>query len=415
VPSSISNADDTTPDKPVHVSQRVSWAAWSIGFFCDSYSELFSIVVPLWAIYLGYSPFEIGVLVGARSVLSFLLAIHGGALVDRFGTRRVMVVLAAISAVNPLLFPALPWFPFLLALQMLGGLAGSLAWVSAQALALQVSNADTTFMSRFAFFARVGTAFAPATIGFLWDQAGIWPSFIATSLWGSVFLIGALLIPAEAIVQETKGRDQRVTLKSLMPRLSDYVGAFGLLAIPSVVFVVAVSFVRICSTNIQSSFYIVYLEQIQFPGTLIGSLITIGSVSAGIGTLLAGPAEKLMPPKWMYLIAVTLSIVFITATPLLGTWYPILAITIGLRGFFQGLSGPIMFTYLSRSVRPSEQGLSIGLRSTANRLSVMVMPVVMGAAAEIFSVATSFYIMGGLFLAMLAAIALWLRGRGDMN
>lgn len=407
--------DAQSADTPVQVSQRVSWAAWSIGFFCDSYSELFNIVVPLWALYLGYSPFEIGLLVGARSVLSFLLAIHGGALVDRFGTKRVLVVLSAISAVNPLLFPALPLFPFLLALQMLGGLAGSLAWVSAQALALQVSNADTTFMSRFAFFARLGTTFAPATIGFLWDQAGIWPSFIATSLWGSVFLIGALLIPASAIFQDTKERERRVTLKSLMPRLSDYVGAFGLLAIPSVVFVVAVSFVRICSTNIQSSFYIVYLEQIDFPGTLIGTLITIGSVCAGIGTLLAGTAERLMPPKWMYLLAVTFSIVFITMTPLLGSWFPVLAVAIGLRGFFQGLSGPIMFTYLSRSVRPSEQGLSIGLRSTANRLSVMVMPVMMGAAAEIFSVSTSFYIMGGLFLAMLAAIALWLRGRGDMS
>jgi sugar phosphate permease len=95
----------------------------------------------------------------------------------------------------------------------------------------------------------------------------------------------------------------------------------------------------------------------------------------------------------MYLIAVTLSIVFITATPLLGSWFPVLAVAIGLRGFFQGLSGLIMFTYLSRSVRPSEQGLSIGLRSTANRLSVMVMPIMMGAAAEIFSVSISFYIM----------------------
>jgi MFS family permease len=82
-------ADAQTADTPVRVSQRVSWAAWSIGFFCDSYSELFNIVVPLWALYLGYSPFEIGLLVGARSVLSFLLAIHGGALVDRFGTKRV--------------------------------------------------------------------------------------------------------------------------------------------------------------------------------------------------------------------------------------------------------------------------------------------------------------------------------------
>src|SRR3954462_3434811 len=89
-------------------SPRVSWATWSIAFFCDSYSELFTIVVPLWAIMLGFSPLEIGLLVGSPAMLSFFLAIHGGALTDRFGTRRVLVLLATISTLNPLLFPVLP-------------------------------------------------------------------------------------------------------------------------------------------------------------------------------------------------------------------------------------------------------------------------------------------------------------------
>jgi MFS family permease len=396
-------------------SARVSWATWAIAFCCDSYSELFQIVTPLWALYLGYSPFEIGVLVAARASLPLVLIIHGGALVDRFGTKQMLVTLAAVSALNPLLFPILPWFPALILLQMVGGLAGSLAWVAAQALALQVSNADTTFISRFAFSARFGTTFAPAVIGFMWDRSGIWLSFFAIALWGSVFLVGAILIPDTAIAQQTKQIQRKITLRSLMPNLSDYIGAFRLFVIPSVVFVVAVSFVRVCSSNIQSSFYIVYLKEISFPGTMIGTLITISSVSAGIGTLMAGPMEKLFPAKWMYLSAVTLSVIFITATPVLGSWFPVLAAVIALRGFFQGLSGPIMFTYLSRSVKPSEQGLSIGLRSTFNRLSVLIMPLVMGATADIFSVSTSFYVMGTIFLVILGAIAVWARDRGSMD
>ena len=399
----------------VKPSARVSWATWAIAFCCDSYSELFQIVTPLWALHLGFSPFQIGVLVAARASLSLVLIIHGGALVDRFGTKRILVILAAISAFNPLLFPILPWFPALIVLQMAGGLAASLAWVAAQALALQVSNADTTFVSRFAFSARFGTTFAPAAIGFLWDRAGVWLSFLAVALWGSVFLVGALLIPARAIVQETRKAKDKVAFADLMPKLSDYIGAFGLLAIPSVLFVVAISFVRVCSTNIQSSFYIVYLEQISFPGTLIGTLITISSVAAGIGTLMAGPVEKVVPAKWMYLGAVILSIIFIAVTPLLGSWFPVLATVIGLRGFFQGLSGPVMFTYLSRSVKPSEQGLSIGLRATFNRLSVLIMPLVMGATADIFSVGMSFYVMGTILLAILALIAWWARDRASME
>ena len=107
----------------VKPSARVSWATWAIAFCCDSYSELFQIVTPLWALHLGFSPFQIGVLVAARASLSLVLIIHGGALVDRFGTKRILVILAAISAFNPLLFPILPWFPALIVLQMAGGLA----------------------------------------------------------------------------------------------------------------------------------------------------------------------------------------------------------------------------------------------------------------------------------------------------
>jgi hypothetical protein len=61
--------------------------------------------------------------------------------------------------------------------------------------------------------------------------------------------------------------------------------------------------------------------------------------------------------------AATLSRFFISDMPFLGTWFPVLASSIALGGFFQGLSGSIMFTYLSRSVRPAEQNLSIGPRS----------------------------------------------------
>jgi sugar phosphate permease len=117
----------------------------------------------------------------------------------------------------------------------------------------------------------------------------------------------------------------------------------------------------------------------------------------------------------MYLGATGLSVAFIMATPLLGTWYPLLAAVIALRGFFQGISAPVMFTYMSRSVPPGQQGLSIGLRSTANRIASLTMPILMGAAADLLGVGASFFVMGAIFLAVLGTVAVWVRGRGDMT
>jgi hypothetical protein len=39
----------------------------------------------------------------------------------------------------------------------------------------------------------------------------------------------------------------------------------------------------------------------------------------------------------------------------------------------------------------------------------------MGATADIFSVGTSFYVMGTIFLVILGSIAVWARGRGSMD
>ena len=54
-------------------------------------------LMPLYGGALNLSATEIGTLVGARSVLPVFLSIHVGTLMDRFGTRRVTMVFAAVA------------------------------------------------------------------------------------------------------------------------------------------------------------------------------------------------------------------------------------------------------------------------------------------------------------------------------
>lgn len=404
MPASTSSA----PPPPI-LSRRIAWSAHATGFFCDSYTELFTLIVPLWAVYLGMTPLEIGILVSARSFLPFFLAIHGGVLIDRFGTRRMMIIVAAVCVAVPPLFPLMPLLPLMMLLQTAGGLAGTWAWVGAQTQAIQVSNADTAFISRFSFFARAGAMSGPMILGVIWDVLGPEVSFLIAAAWGGVFLITSLMIPETGRAKTEKPKPFRAT--DLAPRVSDYIGAFALMAIPAVAFVVCGSFVRSSSAVIQNSFYVVYLNEIDFPGTLIGTLIALTQGAAGIGTLAGGPVEKILRPQSAFLITVFLSVVFITITPLLGGIFILLAIVVVLRGFFQGVSQPIMFTYLSRAVSMNEQATSIGLRTTVNRLAALILPVLMGAVAETWGIGPSFLIMGGLLLSLLAGVVLWLGPR----
>jgi hypothetical protein len=56
------------------------------GPFSMGYVDFFTFLIPLYGLSLGLDASEIGVLVGARSILALFLSIHIGVLMDRFGT-----------------------------------------------------------------------------------------------------------------------------------------------------------------------------------------------------------------------------------------------------------------------------------------------------------------------------------------
>ena len=80
------------------------------GPFSMGYVDFFTFLIPLYGLSLGLDAGEIGLLVGARSILALLLSIHIGVLMDRFGTRAVTLVFVWIGMVLAPLFPLAPGF-----------------------------------------------------------------------------------------------------------------------------------------------------------------------------------------------------------------------------------------------------------------------------------------------------------------
>jgi hypothetical protein len=76
------------------------------GPFSMGYVDFFTFLMPLYGLSLGLDASEIGVLVGARSILALFLSIHIGVLMDRFGTRAVTLVFVWTGMV---LAPHLAW------------------------------------------------------------------------------------------------------------------------------------------------------------------------------------------------------------------------------------------------------------------------------------------------------------------
>jgi MFS family permease len=377
---------------------RTTLAIYGTSFFSLSIVPMAALVVPLWALGLGASPLWIGIIVGARSLLPMLLSIHGGVLMDRLGTRRVMLFFAVITFVAFPLYPLLPSLYALVVLQLITGLTQGLSWVGSQTLYGQFTRGSPKHAGRVTFFTNAGSFVGPLIAGVVWSATGAVGSFALLTAWSFALLLTIVVLP-RSVDKPIK----KVTVRELVPRVSDYAKAFALCAIPVVALVMIFTFLRIAVAGVQSSFYVVYLENVGMTGTAIGILLGCANLVASPASLVTLP-KRIVRPAWLMVHATIASIVFMTITPLFTDFHWLLVMA-ALYGAGVGIGFPTMISLLSNAVDPHVQGMSVGLRTTVNRVASLIVPVVMGAIAEIWDIETSFFIVGFVLMIIVAATA----------
>ena len=405
----MAEAEGTAPPQASGeaTSSRAIYAAFGVGLTSNSVAMMTKVVFALWAVHLQMSPSAIGIASSASAFLPFLLSIHGGVLMDRLGARRVTLAYVVTTALAMPLYPVLPFFSAIIVLQLITGLTSNMGWVGAQTLICNASGGQTSLISKFSVAGKIGTLVAPIAVGAAWDLGGPWAAFGFVTLSSWLVVLALWLAPTDP---DTMPRPTaRDVMRQLAPKMSDYVRAFSLIAIPTVAFVVVMSALRISSSAVQTSFYVVYLRDIGMIGTLIGILVAVSEGAGLLGALMASFWEKYFKPHWVFIMFVVMSLFFVSLTPFLGGVFILLATATFLRGYGQGLSQPVMFGILSRAVSRSEQGTSIGLRTTSNRFATMIVPGVMGVVAEAVGLEASFYWIGGTLIALTLCVALFMR------
>jgi len=386
---------------------RTQFALYSAAMFSDGASQ---VVVPLWVLTLHPSAIEFGIVIGARSLLPFLLSIHGGVLMDRLGARQVMLFFAIAGLLPPILFPVLPWIWSAVLLQLIIGLTTTMSWVGAQTIAGQSLMGHTAFIGRFSFSNRFGGFFCPLVAGFAWDAFGPWGGFATMIVCAVLLLISALLLPQTA---KKKTDDRPLAFRDVVPRIDDYIRALKLLAIPVVAAVAIGSVLNIATGAIQTSFYIAYLEKIELSGSLIGILVATANVTALAGTVGVTKLMRRIGGVRLLNMSVIGSILAIMVTPFLTTFAPLM-ITAVLRGWCQGVVQPLMISIPAKAVPADSQGLSVGLRISLNRLVQTLLPLVMGGVVHAIGLEASFVVTGGVLLLIVGGVMVVLSRLGLM-
>ena len=414
--------DTSAPEIP----WQTQAAIYGAGLFSFTMVLISSLIVTLLAVQLTKSEFLIGLIVGSRYFLTLALSIHGGALMDRLGTSRVMIAFALVAAVAPLLFPLALLLPFgaaiilIILLQMLAGVSDAMVWVGAQALSGHIMKGHRLYVGRMTAIVRLGAFFGPIIFGYIWDQTGITTTFVLMALWSALGFWCVLKIPPTS-QEEIIAKNAKLNLSDIIPRMNDYITAFRLIAIPAVALILLVTMVRIGATGIQSSFYVVFLRDIEISAAMIGVLIGIAQLLASVGSLSASSIARMIHPHWLVIYAVFMTVITIAITPVLVFGAPmwltllLLATIIGVRGLCLGISQPMEISILGQAVATTEQGVGAGLRTTVNRLASSVVPPLMGAVAELVGIRNSFFIMGALLLIILGFSALFVKRNRDLG
>ena len=401
-----------TADAPVQSpgtapATRSQVSVYAIAFFGHGTARMSGVLVPLFAVSLGMPAFIIGLVLGARHIPSLFLSIPSGALMDRIGARQVLMFFALVGVALPLLYPSLPYASVIIVLQMVFGYITNLSWQGAQTLVGQLLEGSPRYASRAVIANHVGALFCPLIIGLVWDHLGVWSLFATLSIFQVCFLVATVSLPKTGVVRaQGEAPLKKLMRRELLPRLSDYTDSFRLLSIPAVFFTVTVSLLDHCTVGINQSFYVVYLESIGLSGTLIGVLASSSSFCAIFGSMSTNAVAKHFNHYWMLVVGLTITIVAMSITPLLGVFIFLLMAAV-VRGYVAGLIYPLVIVIMSRSVRHDQQGKSVGLRTTGNRLVGALIPIVMGALADWIGLTASFLVIGGILVACMGLVALY--------
>src|SRR5215207_840367 len=403
-----------TGNRPIAL--RNPAAIYATGLLGMGYTDLYIFLIPLYGLSLGMSAGEIGALAAGRHILALFLSIHVGVLMDRFGTRRVTLFFVWTAIALAPVFPLVPWFWPLLLLQIITGGALSFGWSGSQTLIAQLAEGEAEYIGRFNFFARIGTTIAPIILGVIWDLGGARPAYMLGVAWGLLLTIALLRAPEADLAPAEIGPNQappaRFRVRDTIPRLSDYIACFALIAIPAVASTIAIFFLRNATNSVQFSLYIVYLDGIGMTGTTIGILFSAVEIMSGLGSLFAGRAMRLGDPQRTMLSGTVLSILLICVTPFLGGIFALLLTAQIARGWLQGVVQPMMFSVQAKAVGRYRQGAVVGLRQTMNRFSSIAIPPVMGVIADWWGMTTSFVVLG-VFLLLLCIPIVWIARRSS--
>jgi len=381
---------------------RTNSGMWAIGAghaMTHSYSAAFYLLLPFLARDLGLSYSQVGLIISIRQIMSTLVNLPAGMLVDTLGRRSLLMSLALAWAAVPYLLVGLTssYAIILIAVGVVG--IGSYLWHPAAITAIsEMYPARRGYgLALHELGANLGDTLTPLAAGFL----------LAALNWRQTLLVivaaGLLLTVVIMRMMSHVHARRRVSVRA--PAVKDYVrGVQVLLRNTRLLILAVVSGVRATTQLGLSTFLPLYLSnELHVRPALMGLYLAVVQASGMVATPIAGALSDRLGPK-----RVATAGMFTTSVVLVGfaalNVGPGFVFALAVLGFFVYSMRPAIFRWAIGVVPREYEGTAVGMLFTTQAVLPTAMPLVGGYLGDRYGLLSIFYVIAGTVL--LANVAL---------
>jgi FSR family fosmidomycin resistance protein-like MFS transporter len=370
---------------------------WAIGAghgMTHAYSAAFYLLLPFMAKDLGLTYTQVGLIISIRQLMSTVVNLPAGMIVDTLGKRSLFMSLAlGWAAVPYLLIGITSSYPVILVAVAVVGI-GNFLWHPAAITALSEMYPTRRGygLALHELGANLGDTLTPLAAGFL----------LAALNWRHVLLIivaGGLLLTLMIMRMMAHAHRQRSAPRQGGVVLTDYVKGLQVLLRNSRLLVLAmVSGVRAMTQLGLSTFLPLYLaNELHVPAALMGLYLAVVQASGMIATPIAGTLSDRIGPKRVATAGMfTTSIVMLGFAALnLGAAF---VAALALLGFFVYSMRPAIFRWAIGVVPREYEGTAVGILFTTQALLPAAMPLVGGYLGDRYGLLSIFYVIAGTVL-----------------
>jgi MFS family permease len=338
------------------------------------------VVLSLFALKLGASPFGVGLLAATLAIFPMLLAVTAGRLVDRFGGRWPMTLGATCGGLGMLV----PYFvPGLVAIYTAAAMSGVSVIFCTLATQNYIGLLSTPKTRARNFSNYALTSSASMFLGPLLGGLSIDHSDYPTTC-----LYLAILMTVLIAMLVTRGRILPGGTRHAMKSSG---GIRAMLSDPVIRQLLIIGSLVNAGISLYQFYMPVYAHSIGFSASAIGVVLAMNSAAAFIARfalpqLLARFGENRLLAYAFYLGAAGLVLIPLSHSVVL------LALISFIFGLGMGCGQPVVIMLMYSSSQDGRSGETLGLKFATNQFTKLVSPVIFGAIASALGLFSMFWI-----------------------